>query len=351
MAAPEAGEGFGGGSDALALARERIAPLMQIVHAINASAHRPLKQRQLASRGLEAARSLGLPADCFVVVGFLLQVITTWQLPERFEDNYVDGRPSFAAEEVAWREDTAHTLQPSREAAALLAARHAAGSFFLASAEEVAWAALGDMSPGSDAALMLVQLLGQALTRWPVALRRGAEGQRLLRLTVRVMAEVDARGHVARCAISGAALPSTAQYGSTAHALTMRLQAVPECVALARDACDAAALDSLRARFLRFLDAAGGPLGAVGAAGLLGAASLASLAAGYGSVAARAGADREAHGLRACALPACGAREPHARAFKVCARCRAACYCCAEHQREDWKRHKRDGDGCKAAST
>jgi hypothetical protein len=60
-----------------------------------------------------------------------------------------------------------------------------------------------------------------------------------------------------------------------------------------------------------------------------------------------AAADVARHGLRACALPGCGAVEPHPKAFKLCGRCRGAVYCSAAHQREDWRRHKRD-DGCKA---
>jgi hypothetical protein len=53
------------------------------------------------------------------------------------------------------------------------------------------------------------------------------------------------------------------------------------------------------------------------------------------------------HGLRCCALPACGAREPAPRTFKKCGRCGAVHYCCAEHQAADWRRHKR-ADACKA---
>jgi hypothetical protein len=56
------------------------------------------------------------------------------------------------------------------------------------------------------------------------------------------------------------------------------------------------------------------------------------------------------HGLRRCALPDCGAVEPHPKAFKVCSRCRGAVYCSAAHQREDWRRHKR-ADGCKQQQT
>jgi hypothetical protein len=54
-----------------------------------------------------------------------------------------------------------------------------------------------------------------------------------------------------------------------------------------------------------------------------------------------ADADVARHGLRACALPGCGATEPHPKLFKLCARCRRAAYCSAAHQREDWRRHKR----------
>jgi hypothetical protein len=48
-------------------------------------------------------------------------------------------------------------------------------------------------------------------------------------------------------------------------------------------------------------------------------------------------------GRHTCTLPACAASEPHASGapFQVCARCRGARYCCAAHQAEDWRRHKR----------
>jgi hypothetical protein len=65
---------------------------------------------------------------------------------------------------------------------------------------------------------------------------------------------------------------------------------------------------------------------------------------------ARAQADVARHGLRACALPSCGATEPQPKAFKVCSRCRKAAYCSPQHQAEDWKRHKR-ADGCTTAAS
>jgi hypothetical protein len=63
----------------------------------------------------------------------------------------------------------------------------------------------------------------------------------------------------------------------------------------------------------------------------------------------RAAADLARYGLRRCALPSCDAQEPHPKFFKLCGRCRGVVYCCPEHSKEDWKRHKRE-DGCKAAS-
>jgi hypothetical protein len=52
------------------------------------------------------------------------------------------------------------------------------------------------------------------------------------------------------------------------------------------------------------------------------------------------------HGLCACALAACGAREVHATQFKKCAACQGVVYCCKAHQEADWPAHKA---ACKAA--
>jgi hypothetical protein len=41
--------------------------------------------------------------------------------------------------------------------------------------------------------------------------------------------------------------------------------------------------------------------------------------------------------LRCCSLAACGKREEHAAQWKLCSACKAACYCCKEHQAADWK--------------
>lgn len=46
---------------------------------------------------------------------------------------------------------------------------------------------------------------------------------------------------------------------------------------------------------------------------------------------------------RLCAMPSCDSTEEGGAVFQVCPRCGAA-YCCAEHQKDDWKAHKR---GCK----
>ena len=62
----------------------------------------------------------------------------------------------------------------------------------------------------------------------------------------------------------------------------------------------------------------------------------------------RAAADAEvaAGRLQQCALAGCAARESHASQFKRCGACRTVCYCCREHQVEDWPSHKA---ACKAA--
>ena len=73
--------------------------------------------------------------------------------------------------------------------------------------------------------------------------------------------------------------------------------------------------------------------------------AVASLASRDAALQARAAADVASHELRGCALPDCGAQEPHPKAFKLCSRCKDATYCCKEHQVEDWARHKRE-DGC-----
>jgi hypothetical protein len=60
-------------------------------------------------------------------------------------------------------------------------------------------------------------------------------------------------------------------------------------------------------------------------------------------------ADVARHGLRRCALPSCGATEPHPKCYKLCGAAAALhIYCSAAHSKEDWKRHKRQ-DGCLAA--
>jgi len=63
-------------------------------------------------------------------------------------------------------------------------------------------------------------------------------------------------------------------------------------------------------------------------------------------VRAAAEADRAAGRLQQCALAGCSACESHASQFKRCGACRAVCYCCKEHQVEDWPSHKA---ACKAA--
>jgi hypothetical protein len=63
-------------------------------------------------------------------------------------------------------------------------------------------------------------------------------------------------------------------------------------------------------------------------------------------VRAAANAEIAAGRLQQCTLAGCAAHESHPSHFKRCGACRAVCYCCREHQVEDWPSHKA---ACKAA--
>lgn len=75
-------------------------------------------------------------------------------------------------------------------------------------------------------------------------------------------------------------------------------------------------------------------------------ASAAMMREAGGVAAGKAAAAVAKYGLQRCSLPACAAQEPAARTYKRCSRCSQAYYCCAAHQQDDWRRHKRE-DGCK----
>ncbi len=64
------------------------------------------------------------------------------------------------------------------------------------------------------------------------------------------------------------------------------------------------------------------------------------------NIRANAAAEAAARGLRECALAGCASKEVHVSQFKKCGACRTVCYCCREHQLEDWHAHKA---ACKAA--
>jgi hypothetical protein len=60
-------------------------------------------------------------------------------------------------------------------------------------------------------------------------------------------------------------------------------------------------------------------------------------------------ADVAEHGLRACALPGCGAEETSVHEFKRCGACRSVAYCCAAHGAAHWAREDEAGGGHKRA--
>jgi hypothetical protein len=236
----------------------------------------------------------------------------------------------------------------SQQCLSLCADRFRAGTFFTPTPEEVAYFAGGTMPPALQGAVMFwTCAIDEAALRPPAHTR--AERETRLRAVygaLRAALEV-----VSRSLLHGGAAPPGAQATGDpfiVHPASSRGNLVR--LVLQDDGADSL-LEQLRhvcglstaeeAALRRMVDWNE----------LLDATSPAScLLVSLADQQQRAAAYVARHGLRACALPECAQTEPHAKAFKLCGRCRAVCYCCAAHQAEDWRRHKREG-GCAAAAT
>jgi hypothetical protein len=140
------------------------------------------------------------------------------------------------------------------------------------------------------------------------------------------MMQVQAQGFIARCEAMHEQYPVSYSYRAES-ALMAAFALKPERIALTRATCDAAGMRLLH-------ELAGEQAG-------LSEVANERLDEFTRESAQSAAADAARYGIKRCALPACAATEPHARAFKRCARCRVVAYCCPEHQAADWKRHKR----------
>jgi len=320
----------------LAAARERMAPLVECVlkHNAASSKGRVTTERAAAAALVELADA-SVPSDSLVLAHALQGLSSSLWKPLVMPTSFEDIRASL----TVWRDDDPQ-LQPSRRCAAILAARCDANTLLVLRPDEEVWMCsdkIGLRSPF----YALVSCALDAAMYWPPVLREpGAQGATFLAAAVRALVHANSHDFTMRLTREPTV---TIRLGESTTSLCGKLFDIlqlHDLLPLVRDAVsDEAALHALGASLTaRFRSE---PL-------------FANPEAQLESHVKRMAALAAAHGLQPCALPECGATEPHPQAYKRCSRCNAAKYCCREHQMADWKRHKRDGctsespkgDGC-----
>jgi hypothetical protein len=319
-----------------AAAVEAVAPLMQLMFSSRAAAAllRYNRMLELLARALAAAESSQPPES--LIIATVLNARISSAIRSAPTGSFTDDMEAFQA---ACRKDD-QVLLLSQRCQAIMSARWRAGSLFALTPQEYAYFfAWQSQHPNSAGASMVIC----AMSQWPAP---------------RTPAEQEAHTHhvhdglLALLALAWHGFPDAVQSPITFHfnadhfsiqsirAANKLLAAVFNDAAAGlltrlRATCgltlaDEAALRHLAFFFKRFANES-----------MQRARDLAI------EMQANGAADVARHGLRRCALPSCGATEPHPKLFKLCGRCRGAAYCCAAHSAEDWKRHKRE-DGCKA---
>jgi hypothetical protein len=321
-----------------------VAPILQLALAARHAGARMRVPRalELLSRALAAADAV-LPHDS-IVACTLLEDITMLLQCDGAEGSFED----LAAHSTAlWREDAGGRLMSSSlRRLDILRARWSAGSLFDQTPEERSFlAGLGVPPLRAQGPEMLVHTAQESTAGWPPP-RTAADDEARLRgvhAALHAALALDARGYLRPGPLRDAncyeRLPTIVsllvatvlmdEQGSARGSMLQRMRAT-----CGLSPADESTLQALCERLL--------PQASEFATAL-------SLCAPVSHVLRdRAAADVARHGLRACALPACGTTESHPKTYKLCGRCRGAAYCCAQHSKEDWKRHKRE-DGCIAA--
>ena len=269
-----------------------------------------------------------MPGDSLILVDALVNVSA------RFTATNVSGESSINAV-AAWCDDPEHTMVPSRRAVAVLLTRWRAGTLLNATPDESVWSFLSASAPDHIGALKMFDAANHVLSFWPSGLRHSAEGHEVVATALRCMLRVH----------STAPVEPADKIFALNQALVLHMVLVPEWASLVHRTCSAAERQVLAQLVAPVNDISSTTREAMNEA--------------LAHVVRRAAAERERYGLRRCSLPACGAEEPHAKAFQVCQRCKVSCYCCREHHVADWKRHKRaecqpkpqdGGGGCGSAS-
>jgi hypothetical protein len=310
-----------------------------------------LFERALAAADADAA----LPRDSLLVAALLGELIVARVHNAPRGAKTTDVTSSLlrddASAAAAWRADP-RACALSQRALALLLARSDASTLFapLTTVERSVCSAAAlrrhDEDPGSlpsQRADLLFCVAEDAVRYWP-PLRDAAQEEARLRgvaAAARAALKLYAHGVLLRDGRRSRGLLLSLEMSSTVLTLTRSV--------LSEDAASGGLLHKLRAlNALTRKEEATLRRDVLPTLVQVADAGQAAIVAEYRTLGRRAAADVARHGLRACALPGCGAMEPHPKMFKVCSRCRRACYCSAAHQQQDWRRHKRE-DACVAA--
>jgi hypothetical protein len=311
-----------------AAAADTVAPLLRLERATWQAFElaRFARALELSERALAAAEA-SLPGDS-IVVAYLLQRVSHWRT-QYTEDVLASMQTPghFHALTAAWARDE-QALALSQRCLALLHARWRVGTLFSLTPEEAAFFTDGLKMPSCPGAEAYIQCSNDACL-WP-ALRTPAEEEarvRGVRGALCVALDLQRQqGYAASCTLDAL---------HNLLLISLTLDPPRGLLLQLRSVCGLTPADEIALRRLQHNDAL-----------LQGTGSGAEQ---FASVQERGAEDVARHGLRRCALPACGDTEAHPKLFKLCGRCRGAAYCCAAHSKEDWKRHKRED--CKAASS
>jgi hypothetical protein len=306
-----------------------VAPVLQLARSAGDAMSRLRLPRalELFERALVLAETT-MPESTLLAVRLLRQINTTRMTLATDGAAITSDLAGVAAlTEAAWRGDE-QVLRLSQRSLGLLRARSAAGTLLTLTPAESCYAEKMACTPDTLGAELFVQWAADALVYWPhasPALAGGADClhgiHEALRAALAMQRIQQARSAYATMTLNRlcCVLQTVLHNASWLHRL--------------RSTCGLSQADEaeLRKLYLKLLQGH--------------EARLEVTKNDISALGARAAADVARHGLRSCALPACGATEAYPKTYKLCGRCRGAAYCCAAHSKEDWKRHKRE-DGC-----
>jgi hypothetical protein len=332
-------------------AADTVVRLQQLEHAGHQAADVGSTARalELYERAVAAAEA-SLPSDSLIIAALLHNAVSSRSVMSA--DVAAARRTPHLDEAVLrglWRSDE-RLLTASRKILMLCYARWRAGTLFMPTPEERAFCAGKPISAQVLVMPLYFVQAKEALQFWPTSRTDAEEEERLRAVHGALCAalEMNARGYFVRRPDTGRPWADTTSGSQVAATLRVSLLKLTSTVLddtawhQMRSVCGMSDADdeALAQMVQRLAGRDEAPF--AGDARVL----LKSFQQKQAATQERAAADVARHGLRACALPGCGATEPQPKTFKLCGRCRGVVYCSAAHQAEDWRRHKR-ADGCK----